>query len=739
MAGKTQFWTDERKSALALATSDEQMTTLFPNKSIANLRNRRSIFRKQLGLTPAKVKITVDNLEKRQKLLEILKKGPARDKDLSEALGVSTAGVWDLADALQRSGYVIRIEDNVLHFMGQQKTSRRTIVPSFHPKHRIIKIAVVSDTRIGSRYYQGDLHATVIAKCEAEDVDIMLHAGNVFGGKVTTKYKDDNFCQLAEEQVEEAVAYWPHSSKFRQYLLAGQTDLSFSTGKDAGRDMLTMLVQQASEADSKDEGDLVVAGALKQDFQFRNVRVRLMHPMTDRPIYAKSYRPQSILRSIATSVQQFGSAKREKPDIVIMGGFGVGAALRKRYGIRTFLVPSLQSPTTRQSEHEIAPEIGFAIFTLKFNKDGNLDEVIPEFFNLNPHHTPQDNHLVGVNDLKCDLSEQEQALVAELMSGTFTSEGQLSRRLNVSHKDVRSLLERISACGLSPQTVAGSTNIILNRAHRDSYKALPLSIFDGITLKAAFASDTHLCSKWERLPALREAYCIMDNEDVVGPYHAGDFGDGAGFTGYRGHRDDVEPAGITDQQKKMVEEYPRRKKIDSLTGKPEMTRVIMGNHDAWALTASGYHVLHALEELRPDIKFVGGPEETSGIVDEYGFNIRLYHPAGGGSYADSFKLQRGLEDELNYESNILDEHLNDIADKASSFDVFAVGHYHFFTAMFTMGVAAMMLPSFKGKDRFHKEHWLTPDIGFVIAELTKDAQGNLIRFAPRFFDLSHIK
>lgn len=148
-------------------------------------------------------------------------------------------------------------------------------------------------------------------------------------------------------------------------------------------------------------------------------------------------------------------------------------------------------------------------------------------------------------------------------------------------------------------------------------------------LKLLLLSDTHLCSKYDRLDILRYLYAKAEDLGVKHVLHSGDFTDGK--SNRPEHIYELKEHSYEGQIDYCVEKYP------TFNGK---TYVIGGNHDEWWYKATGSEIVKAIANRRDDIVYLG-----SNVADLKinGLKIRLYHGKGGVAYAKSYKIQKYLD------------------------------------------------------------------------------------------------
>ena len=148
-------------------------------------------------------------------------------------------------------------------------------------------------------------------------------------------------------------------------------------------------------------------------------------------------------------------------------------------------------------------------------------------------------------------------------------------------------------------------------------------------LKLLLISDTHLCSKYDRLDILRYLYDKAENNGIKHILHSGDFTDG------RSNRPEqvyeLKESSYQGQVDYCIDKYPR------FSGK---TYVIQGNHDDWWYKSAGSEILKPISKAREDIIYLGSDVADMKIGK---LKIRLFHGYGGSSYAKSYKIQKYLD------------------------------------------------------------------------------------------------
>lgn len=149
-------------------------------------------------------------------------------------------------------------------------------------------------------------------------------------------------------------------------------------------------------------------------------------------------------------------------------------------------------------------------------------------------------------------------------------------------------------------------------------------------LKLCLISDTHLCSKYDRVDILNYIYEKAYKENIKYVLHSGDFTDGKSTRPE--HVYELKELSYDGQVDYCVEKYPKQYGIK--------TYVISGNHDDWWYKSTGSEIIKSIAKERDDIIYLGADCADLKIGK---VKIRLFHGKGGTSYAKSYKLQKYLD------------------------------------------------------------------------------------------------
>lgn len=203
------------------------------------------------------------------------------------------------------------------------------------------------------------------------------------------------------------------------------------------------------------------------------------------------------------------------------------------------------------------------------------------------------------------------------------------------------------------------------------------------TFTFAVVSDTHLCSKEEKLDELHTAYAICKKDKINTVVHAGDLV--AGQSIYKGQENEIHTFGAMNQAQYAIKNYP---KIDGIK-----TYFITGNHDLAFWKQNGIDIGEIIAKERPDMEYVG---QYSGDVMLNGVRVRMLHPDGGGAYALSYSAQKIVEQMKSGEKP----------------HILILGHDHTAIYFFHRNVHVIRGGAFEGQTSFLLRKGKQPQIGF---------------------------
>ena len=223
------------------------------------------------------------------------------------------------------------------------------------------------------------------------------------------------------------------------------------------------------------------------------------------------------------------------------------------------------------------------------------------------------------------------------------------------------------------------------------------------TLTFGIVSDTHLCSKEEKLNELHTFYEICRKSGIQTVLHVGDVV--AGNNIYRGQENEVTVFGADAQAQYVVRNYPKVHGIQ--------TYFITGNHDLGYWVRSGIDIGRYIESRRPDMDYLG---QYEGNIKLGHIRVRLLHPDSGGAYAISYKGQK-------------------IAEQIPSGNkphILLLGHFHTSVYFFYRNIHVLQSGCFEGQTTFLLRKGINPAIGgwTVQLHLGSDPHNPILAFTP---------
>jgi len=246
------------------------------------------------------------------------------------------------------------------------------------------------------------------------------------------------------------------------------------------------------------------------------------------------------------------------------------------------------------------------------------------------------------------------------------------------------LLEEVSRRGFISQ----KRELNIDRTYKWAARKKPFKI--------GVVSDCHLCSQYQQITLLHEAYKIFKAQGIRDVLHCGDLFEGSG----KMHRDQLYEMFLIGGDKCVdyaVKNYPQ---VEGTK-----THIIMGNHDASIFNDSGIDPIARFAEQRKDIDYLGA---FSATIEIGKIKIQLMHPDGGVAYARSYKQQKIIEQ---------------LATEKKP-HILLIGHYHITNILPQYrNVYSILLPCFQIQTPYLRRKGLNPDVGAVILEITPDAKG----------------
>ena len=214
----------------------------------------------------------------------IIKKKTPYVQNVAKDLSIEEYQVYGLVELLKRKGYCYEIVDKKIVKMKPIKENEIYKIPNNLKK---IKLLLISDTHLGSKYDRLDILRYLYSKAEDTGVNYVLHSGDLTEG---VSGREEQIYSLKEAsytgQRDYVIENYPRSS-VPTYLIAGNHDLWWI--KRCGADICQDI------ANKRD--DITYLGSDCEDLHIGKLKIRLYHGKGGSS-YAKSYKLQKYLDSV---------------------------------------------------------------------------------------------------------------------------------------------------------------------------------------------------------------------------------------------------------------------------------------------------------------------------------------------------------------------------------------------------------------------------------------------------------
>jgi predicted phosphodiesterase len=297
------------------------------------------------------------------------------------------------------------------------------------------------------------------------------------------------------------------------------------------------------------------------------------------------------------------------------------------------------------------------------------------------------------------IGHKVEALLAK--KGALT-QVDLVKALNISVTEAAGVLQDMAARGYNV------SNGVISRQAGGS-KAV-VEHFYGPDVRFGIVSDTHIGNHHEMVDELHEAYAVFKREGITNVYAPGNLLDGEKT--YRGQEYEIYVMGADNVVNNLAMKWP---KIPSIT-----TYHIASStcHEGYYLKSTGLLIGKMIERERPDMVYLGLDEADIVLHDGPARpTLRIIHPGGGTSYAESYRPQKIVE---SYSGG----------DKPT---VLAIGHYHKAGFYDIRNVSTFQAGCLERQTPFMRKLSLSARLGFWIIDLKFTESGSLRRVRSEWF------
>ncbi|GMV07375.1 MAG: hypothetical protein AMXMBFR53_36500 [Gemmatimonadota bacterium] len=234
--------------------------------------------------------------------------------------------------------------------------------------------------------------------------------------------------------------------------------------------------------------------------------------------------------------------------------------------------------------------------------------------------------------------------------------------------------------------------------------------FYGDVVRFGIVSDTHLGNNHALVDELHEAYAVFEREGITAVYAPGNLIDGEKT--YRGQEYEINVMGVDNVVSYLARTWPQ---VPGITTYHVASSTC---HEGYYLKSAGILIGKLIENARPDMVYLGLDEADVVMHDsEARPTLRIVHPGGGTSYADSYRPQKIVESYGAGEKPTM----------------LAIGHYHKGGFYDIRDVPVLQAGCLERQTPFMRKRSLRAVLGFWIVEVRFSEHGSLRRFKPEWF------
>lgn len=288
------------------------------------------------------------------KIYNMAKKGK-NFLEICKLLELQDYEVAGLISLMSQEGYNIEFyQGEIVILKNPKKTEDVYEIP--HNLERL-KLLLISDTHLGSKYDRVDILRYLYAKADDRDIHHILHSGDFTDGRSN---RPEQVYELKEPSFEGQVQYCVDKyPKFngKTYAIQGNHDNWWY--KSAGSEILKSIAKQRE--------DIVYLGPDVADMKIGKLKIRLFHG-SGGSAYAKSYKLQKYLDSIPLG---------ERPDILQTGHVHQSFYM-KQDKTHCFQTSCLEDQTPYCRSLGLANDKSVWWLDIEFDDKGEIHSITPE-------------------------------------------------------------------------------------------------------------------------------------------------------------------------------------------------------------------------------------------------------------------------------------------------------------------------------------------------------------------------
>lgn len=262
-------------------------------------------------------------------------------------------------------GYIRRAKDKPIQ---PAKEEKRVIIQNQEPSShksvwdgtKTLKIAIMGDTQMGSKYTQLTHLNNFYDICKEEGIKDVYHTGDITDGlKMRVGHEYELYAVSADDMIEDVVKRYPKRDGITTHFITGNHDASIY--KQVGYDVGNAIARQRDDMEYLGRDCAVV-------YLTPKCKLELRHPW-DGTAYALSYKLQKMIESMESD---------SKPNILAVGHYHKAEYMfyRNVHALQTGCFQA-QTPFTRGKN--ISVHLGGWIVEIKVTDDGTIKSFAPQF------------------------------------------------------------------------------------------------------------------------------------------------------------------------------------------------------------------------------------------------------------------------------------------------------------------------------------------------------------------------
>lgn len=272
----------------------------------------------------------LEAIDKFRPLFGVIKKGPVAFRDLCNQLDLSPSRTEELIKEARAAGVEVSVVHNHVGIDNDppQHVKDTHIAPVVGERQ---KVAVISDTHLGSKYCMRAQLKDFIHYAYSQGVRTILHPGDVLDGAYHHSVFELTHSGL-EDQTYDLIETLPQLDGLTYHAITGNHDETFwkKSGVNVGR-----VIQAHFQDAGRD--DFFVYGDRDAYLKVAGIIVHLWHP-SGSGAYAKSYHPQKKIEAYTAL----------KPQLLLCGHWHQYVHIFER-GVHAIACPTFQGSMSRFS------------------------------------------------------------------------------------------------------------------------------------------------------------------------------------------------------------------------------------------------------------------------------------------------------------------------------------------------------------------------------------------------------